>query len=189
MKKHFLYCILCLSGIIGWMACAPVYISGRTDKPSEYNLCYEEVYGRCYDSIPHAVVALDLYSEGLCLDSAYHKMQGTGYNLYLSDIFLPDRSGTDSLHLAPGTYHSDTTAAPYTFLPGRDWEGTPAGMYLLYVEEGKLQSIQVIDSGLMVVRDTTNALTDLQFTLYYTYSDGSRATYEAHFQGPIDRHD
>lgn len=153
-------------------------------KPAEYNLAYEELYGQCYDYIPHCVVSLDLYSEGLTLNEQ-HRMQGTGYNLFLSDIFVPDRTGADSLRLAVGEYHNTTTGEPFTFLPGRDYEGKPHGMYLLYVEEGILQSIQVLDSGYMVVKDTTNALKDLQFTLYYKNVYGSRATYKTHFQGEL----
>ena len=153
--------------------------------PKEYTSAWEERYGRCYDSVPHCIVALDLYSEGLELDTAKKQMNGTGYNLYLSDIVLPDRTGNDSLRLAPGDYHSDLTAQPYTFIPGRDYEGKPHGIYLLYVEEGKLQSIQVLDSGYLAVRDTTNGLTDLQFTLYYKNAYGYRATYRTHFQGAI----
>ena len=106
-------------------------------------------------------------------------MTGTGYNLYLSDIFIAGNT------LEPGTYRSSTSAEPFTFLPGRDYEGTPHGLYLLYVEEDKLQSINVLDSGTMVVRDTTNNLLDLQFTLYFRNSYGGRATYKTHFQGEL----
>ena len=109
-------------------------------------------------------------------------MNGTGFNLYLSDIFVPADT------LAPGEYKTITNnqspITPYTFLPGKDYEGTPTGMYLLYVENGKLQGIQVLDSGSFVMRDTLNGLTDLQFTLYYT-EDGDNNTYECYFQGPL----
>ena len=159
-------------------ACNPVKTVEHQSIPTEYTSAWDERYGVCYDSIPYAVVALDLYSEGLELDSA-HRMQGTGYNLYLSDVFVPD-----SL-LAAGEYRSDTTAHPFTFLPGRDWEGTPSGMYLLYVEDSQLQSIRVLDSGSVVVRDTTNGLQDLQLTLYYKNDYGYKATYVTHFQGEL----
>ena len=159
--------------------------SRRIVFPAEYTTGWQEIYGHCYDSVPYAVVALDLYSDGLELDKD-HRMQGTGHNLYLSDIFVPD-----SL-LTPGTYtslavHDGVVDAPraFTFLPGRDWEGTPSGMYLLYVEEGKLQSIQLLDSGRMVVRDTLNDLTDIRLTLYYKNAYGYKATYESHFQGSL----
>jgi len=158
---------------------APVVYRGL---PKEYTTAWEEIYGACYDSIAHAVVALDLYSDGLTLN-ANHRMEGTGHNLYISDIFVPDRSGADSLRLAPGVYHSERTAMPFTFLPGKKWDDQPTGMYILYIEEGKLQSVQMLDSGYLQVRDTTNGLTDLQFTLYYKNSFGSRATYKPHFQG------
>ena len=154
--------------------------------PKEFNLGYQEIYGHCYDSVPYSVVALDLYSDSLTLDKN-HRMQGTGYNLYLSDIFV-----SDSL-LTPGEYHSlplanhltPVAVTPNTFLPGKDWDGTPTGIYLLYVEEGKLQTIQLLDSGSFVVRDTTNGLLDLQFTLYYRNAYGSKATYRPHFQGEL----
>ncbi len=152
--------------------------------PKEYATAWEEIYGPCYDSVPYSVVALDLYSQGLELDEN-HRMRGTGYNLYISDIFVPDQEGKIDLRIVPGTYHSERSAIPFTFLPGKDWDGEPTGMYVLYVEEGKLQSIQVLDSGYIVVKDTTNGVLDLQFTLYYKNAYGSRVTYKPHYQGFI----
>lgn len=183
MKKIFI--IYYSLFIVFLVACKPSKTIVSNNLPEEYSSAWEELYGRCYDSVPHAVVALDIYSNGLSLDTATHQMHGTGYNLYLSDIFLPDRTGKDSLHLAPGTYHSATSAQPYTFLPGHDYEGTPTGIYLLYVENDKLQSIQVLDSGQLVIRDTTNGMTDLRFTLYYKNSEKVLTTYKGHFQGPL----
>ena len=58
-------------------------------------------------------------------------------------------------------------------------------MYVLYVEDDQLQSIQMLDSGSFVVTDTTATLTDLQFTLYYKNAYSSRVTYTTHFQGPL----
>ena len=141
--------------------------------PKEFTLAYEEIYGHCYDSIPYSVVALDLYSEGLELDSTHH-IKGTGYNLYLSDIFVPD-----SL-LEEGLYSSDTTAQPFTFLPGRDYEGTPQGMYLLNIEEDKVIQIQVLDSGSFIYRNDS-----LLFILYYHNTYGYKYTYTSHFQGTL----
>ena len=169
-----------LAGLLSLSACKPVKIIEQTVFPQQYTLVWEERYGQCYDSVPYSVVALDMYSEGLTLDSA-HRMQGTGYNLYLSDIFVP--TGSDSLVV--GTYRSDTTAQPYTFLPGRDYEGTPHGIYLLRIENGKLQAIQVFESGTLVVRDTTNGLTHLQMSLQYRNANNTLVTYDSHFQGPL----
>lgn len=147
--------------------------------PREYAFAFEKTYGHFYDSVPYGVVGLDLYSDGLSLDENRH-VSGTGYNLCLTDIFVPD-----SL-LETGSYRSDTSAQAFTFLPGRDYEGTPNGIYLLSIEEGQLKAIQVIDSGYIEVKDTTNALIDLQFTLYYRNTYGSRATYKTHFQGAFE---
>ena len=172
LKVALMVCV----AVLGLHACKPYPSGGRPKIPMEYTSAYEEIYGHCYDSISSAVVALDLYSEGLELNEQHH-MQGTGYNLYISDIFVPD-----SL-LENGTYRCDTTGEAYTFLPGRDWEGTPTGIYLLYIEEGKLQSILVLDSGSFVVRDTTNALRDIEMTLYGKNNYGEKLTYTTHFQG------
>ena len=185
MKAQHIRLIAYLFLLLGGMACQPVKIIPVNELPQEFPLAYEEIYGQFYDSIPYPVVALDLYSEGLELDST-HRMQGTGYNLYVSDIFVPDSV------LVPGTYtsipkdnlnHFDFQQASYRFLPGKDYEGTPHGIYLLQIEKGQLQSIQVLDSGSFVVRDTTNGLTDLHFTFYYTNAENRVRTYEAHFQG------
>jgi hypothetical protein len=157
--------------------------TSKTTYPETYTSAWEERYGVCYDSVPYAVVALDLYSDGLSLDTAERRMNGTGYNLYLSDIFVPGSV------LAEGEYRSlapdSLTPQPFTFLPGRDYDGTPHGMYLLYVENGKLQSIQLLDSGRFVMRDTTGQQTYLRFTLFYTDASGDAAAYECAFQGEL----
>lgn len=184
MRKALIIGILGLLGLLGFTSCSnstPYVYHGM---PKEYLLAWEEIYGYAYDSIPQAVVALDLYSKGLELD-ADHRMRGTGYNLYISDIFVPESHGQDTLRLVPGKYHSERTGLPFTFLPGKDWDGQPTGMYVLYVEDGKLQSIQVLDSGYIVVKDTTSVMKDLEFTLYYKNAYGSRATYKPHFQGVL----
>ena len=180
MKGKYIQIMVCWVMAVMAVACKPIKVQNRTIFPEKYETGWEERYGRCYDSVPYSVVALDLYSEGLSLDSA-HRMQGTGYNLYLSDIFVA--TGSDSL--LAGTYRSDTTALPYTCLPGRDYEGTPGGLYLLYVENGKMQYYRTMDSCTFVVRDTTNHLKDLQLTLYYRNEYNTNVTYETHFQGVL----
>lgn len=155
-------------------SCKPNKPSNYRGLPKEYKVAYEQIYGHCYDSLPEvAVVALDLYSEGLELDKDKH-IKGTGYNLYLSDIFVPD-----SL-LEIGSYRSDTTGQAFTFLPGRDYEGYPHGMYILNIEEDKVLHIQVLDSGSFVYRNDS-----LLFTLYYRNTYGGRATYNCSFHGEL----
>ena len=154
--------------------CKPNQPSVYRGLPKEYKVAYEQIYGHCYDSLPEvAVVALDLYSEGLELDKDNH-IKGTGYNLYLSDIFVPD-----SL-LEMGSYRSDTTGQAFTFLPGRDYEGYPHGMYILNIEEDKVLHIQVLDSGSFVYRNDS-----LLFTLYFRNTYGGRATYNCTFHGEL----
>ena len=154
-------------GVLGLTACHRNAPSPQTVIPSVYTTAYCTAYGHHYDSIPLSVVSLDLYSDGLDLDTSRH-MRGTGYNLCLSDIFVPY-----SL-LAEGEYRADSVGAVFTFLPGRDYEGIPNGAYLLTVEEDKLTAIQVLDSGSFVYRHDS-----LIFTLYY--NQGKR--YDATFHG------
>lgn len=178
MKQRLLYIYM----VFGWITFG-LTACGEPNKPepkqpfaSEYHSCYVVQYGQAYDSVPHNVFALDLYSEGLTLDSTKH-IVGTGTNLYISDIFL-----SDSL-FATGTYLSDTTAADHTFLPGQTFEGTPTGIYLLMISESSVAGIQVVDSGRFVVNQTADSLYDMCFTLYY-----GKAKYEGHFVG-IPNHD
>ena len=182
MKK-----LLPLIVLVALAACNPekTYVSPNIF-PDRYTSGWEERHGRCYDSIPCAVVSLDLYSEGLTLDTTTRRMQGTGYNLYLSDIFVPDDT------LALGEYTSlplnsqlSTLNYPFTFLPGRDFEGTPHGAYLLKIENGKLISYQLFDSGSFTVQDTTGGLTRLSFTFVYTNAANRSATYECHFRDSL----
>jgi hypothetical protein len=174
MKKIFI-----ILAIIGLVACKPNSPSAYRGLPKEYKLAFQEIYGHCYDSVPYAVVALDLYSEGITLNKE-HLIQGTGYNLYLSDIFVPDSLLAQGEYKSLNIQHSTFNIQPYTFLPGRDYEGTPHGMYILDIQDDKIANIQVLDSGSFVFKGDS-----LLFTLYYTNSYGSRATYTCHFAGGL----
>ena len=171
--KQILYILIALCLI----ACKPVNPTPKVIYPEHYTLAYQEIYGHCYDSIPYAVVALDLYSDGLTLNQD-HRIEGTGYNLYLSDIFVPD-----SL-LAEGKYQSisssSETISPFTFLEGRDFEGTPHGMYILHIEEDKISTIQVLDSGSFVYRNDS-----MLFTLYYRNTNEQIVQYQTSFTGSL----
>ena len=171
MKKLFiihysLFIILC--------GCTPNSPSVYRGLPKTYSTAYQQIYGHCYDSLPNvAVVGLDIYSEGLELNED-KKIKGTGYNLCLTDIFVPD-----SL-LAAGEYKSDNTGEAFTFLPGRDFEGTPHGMYILNIENDQLIQIQRLDSGSFIYCNDS-----LLFTLYYKNIYGSKATYKCSFHGTL----
>ena len=142
---------------------------------SVYCVGYIEQYGKAYTGLERNVYALDLYTEGMALDSTRH-IVGSGLNLYLSDIFLDDTV------FQTGTYHSDTTTEAFTFLPGRSFEGTPTGIYLLSISEGKSTGIQVIDSGRMAVEWTSDSLYHIELELYY--NKGTQ--YKARFEGATE---
>jgi len=180
MKRIIHYMLVCCACAL--ISCQPSTPYIRRDFPISYDLAYQEIYGRCYDSIDYPVVALDLYSDGLSLDKN-HQIKGTGFNLYLSDIFVPD-----SL-LEEGTYNSLNLQSqisnlksplPFTFLPGRDFEGTPHGMYILRIEDNKVASIQVLDSGSFAYRNDS-----LLFTLYYRNAYGRTIQYTPTFSGTL----
>lgn len=174
----YIFSLLALAAAF-FSACTPTQPSYYRGLPKEYNLAYQQIYGHCYDSVPYAVVGLDIYSEGLKLDKN-RRMKGTGYNLCITDIFVPDSLLAEGEYRSLNTQHSTRNIQPYTFLPGRDYEGTPHGMYLLYVEENKLQTIQLLDSGTFVYRNDS-----LLFTLYYRNTYGYKATYTCSFNGAL----
>ena len=175
--KERIYIFLWALCVIGFVSsCKKHEPSPRRQLPVSYHTAYEQTYGHCYDSVPYAVVALDLYSDSLSLDKDQH-IQGTGYNLYLSDIFVPD-----SL-LEEGSYvsiSSSETPVPFTFLRGKTYEGYPHGMYILDIEDSKVSRIQVLDSGAFVYRNDS-----LLFTLYYQNSEGKTTSYSCHFHGAL----
>lgn len=166
--------IVFLLTVVGFVGCTPNSPTVYRGLPKTYTTAYQQIYGHCYDSLPNvAVVGLDIYSEGLELNKD-KKIKGTGYNLCLTDIFVPD-----SL-LAAGEYKSDNTGEAFTFLPGRDFEGTPHGMYILNIENDQLIQIQRLDSGSFIYRNDS-----LLFTLYYKNIYGSKATYKCSFHGTL----
>ena len=143
---------------------------------SEFTACYAELYGQAYDSVSQDVLALDLYSDGLDLNEQ-GKIEGTGTNLYISDIFtdaddspwaisdgrLTLRAGIDSL-----CFRSDSLPAAGTFLPGMDFEGNPTGIYLLTIADNAIAGIQVLDSGRFVLRPSEGKRIDFHGIFYYS---------------------
>ncbi len=165
---------------------------------SEFTACYAELYGQAYDSVSQDVLALDLYSEGLDLNEQ-GKIEGTGTNLYISDIFtdagdspwvksdgrLTLRAGIDSL-----CFRSDSLPVAGTFLPGMDFEGNPTGIYLLTIADNAVAGIQVLDSGRFVLRTSEGKKLDFQGTFYYSTRSSANArpvvqTYSARFNSEL----
>ena len=128
-------------------------------------------YGDYYKT-GHQVYAIDLLSQGLEYDSLFH-IQGSGYNLFLSDIFTTSKS------LPAGHYQMDSMAKDMTFLRGRDFEGSITGTYLLQISENKIQRITLFTGGSMDVAYLEDEIL-LDFKLYTADS----TLYHATYQGP-----
>lgn len=174
MRKTLLYIALILLA-----ACSSKNTPSKPDAIAT-EMTYGKLvyYGQYYDSIKYHVLALDLYSDGLTLDSTDH-MVGNGTNLYLSDIFVPLTDTT----LVDGAYNCAKTPGNKTFYPGKDFEGTPTGTYILQVENAKVaQIILCTDSTFIVNRN--GQTTDLLF--YLKTEDKS---YNIHFKGVLDYED
>lgn len=128
-------------------------------------------YGDYYKT-GHQVYAIDLLSQGLEYDSLFH-IQGSGYNLFLSDIFTTSKS------LPAGHYQMDSVAKDMTFLRGMDFEGSITGTYLLQISENKIQRITLFTAGSMDVAYLEDEIL-LDFKLYTADS----TLYHATYQGP-----
>ena len=148
--------------------------------PAEFSMALVQEYGPYYQKggLAQNVVSLDLYSDGLSFDSL-GLIQGSGTNLYFSDIFLPSESAS----LQEGIYACDTLASPMTFLPGMNFEGSFTGAYLLYIEDSKLTSILLIEGGEMEVTEKNDS-TYIDFRLRYK-ENYRQYDYTAHFSGKL----
>lgn len=144
---------------------------------TEFTLANAVQYGQYYKEAESTVLAIDFYSDGITLDENGY-MQGSGTNLYFSDIFLPLAEDA----LPEGTYTADTTAAPYTFLWGQNYEGVNfTGCYLLNITEGEVAAIKLVTKGEMqVAYKGDSAYIDFRLRL----TDDS--DYEGHFYGIIN---
>lgn len=143
---------------------------------SIYTIADIQWHKQYYPLLEQQVFSIDLLSEGLSFDSANH-IVGTGYNLYLSDIFLPL---TDTL-LQAGTYRMDTTAASYTFLPYMDFEGAITGTYLLDIQESKIHRIIGFTAGEMQLEWLSDEDIRVECWLYTADSTRYHATYQGAF--------
>lgn len=169
MTKHLLYIAI----ILLVSACGP----GNTpttptlvQADSVYTESKIQAHGDYYNS-GHQVYTIDLLSDGLDFDSAGYII-GSGYNLYLSDIFAPQ----DCTYLPAGTYTMDSTAKEMTFLHGMHFDGDVTGTYLLDINDNQIQRIILFTGGTMTV-DYINEDTILEFNLYLSDSTIYRASY------------
>lgn len=173
--------ILILPLLVLLYACHP----SSSDDPTinDALIGYDSIYptadiqwhGKYYPLLDRHVVSIDLFGQGLSLDSANH-IVGTGYNLYLSDVFLPS---TDTC-LQAGVYHMANTSEAYTFLPYKDFEGNVTGSYLLEIQNNKINRIIGFTSGEMHVTYLSEEDVRLDMMLYTADSTHYRAIYQGH---------
>ena len=150
MKQNITILILTLSITLGIAGCDPYNNQGNppTQNPtiiadSIYVIADIRKHGDYYNS-GHQVFAVDLLSQGLTYDSTMH-ITGTGYNLFLSDIFVK------CVSRPAGHYEMDSVAKDMTFLKGMDFEGNITGTYLLQIQEDKIQTITLFTAGSMEI--------------------------------------
>ena len=138
---------------------------------SLYTIADFRAYGDYYNS-GHQVYAVDLLSDGLEYDSAWH-ISGSGCNLYLSDVFTMK----DSTNRVPsGIYDMDSVAREMTFLRGMYFEGNITGTYLLQILDDQIQRITLFSHGTMTV-DYSEDDVILDLNLYTEESVRYHATY------------
>lgn len=177
MHKKVLYIVVL--AVLALMGCEKKTTTRRPAVARELKWCYINFYGQFYEGCEQNVVSLDLYSEGLTLDST-GMMQGSGTNIYLSDVFIP----SDAQLPPAGVYRTDTTAAAYTILPGADYEDNPTGIYRLLVQENEMkeaevQQVVIYPDSLMRVSYVGDSL-DIELELYPAKS---KTVYKAHYRG------
>ena len=138
------------------MGCLP-----QTNRPEaatyakDMHTTYLQYFGAYYaqEGLPQVVCALDCYSDGLKL-TMKGVIEGSGTNLYVSDIFLPAEfaSSPGATMLPEGEYVADSSGLPMTFLPGKAFEGQITGAYLLRIEDDQLVNYTILPSGQLQVR-------------------------------------
>lgn len=171
--KHFIHILV----LVLLVSCEPPI--NRPQTPNTPTLKMDSIFTtadfRSYGDYYNAnlqVFAIDLLSDGLEYDSAFH-ISGTGCNLFLSDIFTTCDS------IPAGHYEMDSTAKDMTFLRGMNFEGNITGTYLLQISKDNIQRIILFHSGSMDVEYTDQG-THLDFKLYTADS----VYYHAIYQGP-----
>lgn len=146
-----------------------------TNVDSVFTVAALQYHGQFYPGVDGHVLSLDLYSDGLYIDSLGH-MQGSGTNIYFSDIFI----SKEDTCLVQGLYRIDSTALPMTILPGQTIEGSITGSYLLLVQEGQVKRIELFESGSVdVIQDTDSCWITMQMVT------SNNKTYNATYIGLV----
>lgn len=150
----------------------------ETDSIAQYDSIYTiadiQWHQQYYPLLDRQVFSIDLLTEGLSFDSTYH-IEGSGQNLYFSDIFLPL---TDTL-LQDGVYRMDSTANEFTFLPYMYFEGNITGCYMLDIQDSQMRRIIGFTSGEFEI---TSLGDDMRMEISLYMADST--SYHAIYQGP-----
>lgn len=135
-----------------------------------------EAYGAFYapEGIDYPVFSLDLYGTGVGLNDK-GAIEGTGTNLYLSDIFVP--VGLDAL--PEGIYRCDSLAKEYTFLRGMNYDGNYGGSYVLLIGESSYTVYLIVSAEMQLSYIGDTMQLDGQAML-----DNKKA-YPFHFKGVL----
>ncbi|MCM1034408.1 MAG: hypothetical protein NC038_01805 [Paludibacter sp.] len=178
MRKQVILYIIISALCIG---CKEKTVIEKKQRETFYNSGSAVFYGAYYEEngILQNVISLDLYTPGVSLDSTGHII-GTGVNLYFSDIFIAPQ---DTL-LPAGTYESDTTALPYTYLPGMDFDGNISGAYLLDISDGALSSVEILSNGHYNLQYKGDSL-----IVDFVLQNENRQSYSAQYRGRLPLYD
>lgn len=171
MKKISLIVILFV-----FVACQErnIELSTSPTPATRYESCYVDLFGRYYDSLPYNIASLDLFSEGLSLDST-GRIEGSGTNLYISDLFMP----SSAFMLQTGEYICDSVPSEYSFLPALSFESNFTGAYLLYIENSSLSSVRMFNRGSLVIEPEKDNKISIIFRLF----DADGKEYTAQYSG------
>ena len=172
MKAYLYIAILVLV-----VACQPHNVPTKPaglQVDSVYTSADFRAYGDYYNS-GHEVYAIDLLTNGLAYDSAWH-ISGSGYNLFLSDVFA---SAQDSIGLPAGSYEMDSVARVGSFLRGMNFEGNITGCYMLDIQEDQIKRIIGFSAGEFEIRSLGE---DIRMDILLYLADSTR--YRATYQGP-----
>lgn len=168
--------VLLLASACGSNPPEPSQFAKRLDKG------YATYYGNYYaaEGLDAHLLSLDIYSPTITIDSA-GRIGGTGTNVYLSDIFIPN----DEIFMRRGEYKCDTTYKPFTFLAGIEYEGHYSGAYLLSIKENGY-SVTLVKSGTMTVSYVSDS-TIINFELML--DNPGRTTYTGEYRGVLPYYD
>ena len=181
MKYRYIYIILALAGVM-FMGCKKHYTPTTTQTiDSLLTSGRLEYYGAYYqkEGINYDVVCLDLYSKGLGLNKD-GKMEGTGTNLYIGDIFVTTatpKASQASDYLPEDSYVCDSVAELSHFLRGVEYDDNYGGSYVLLMSESGYKVLPVTKGEMTVTYIGDTLVLDGSATL-----KGQQQTYPFHYR-------